>query len=245
MFGGDATQLSTILDISHPVKNGLVDNWEDLTLLLEHVFGSEEMKVEPKTTKLVLTESPASITADREEMLRIMFEKFGFHSVFIGNQAALSLFGKGLTSGVVVNIYEDFFDACPVHFYALSKLGKRLPSADMDKISEIIFNIIQSADEKIQPELLKRIILTGSTGLVEPANVEAEIKELYLDQVLLGDEEKLKKLTIKVESFPTSLATDSLSLLGGRVLGGINKDQEEFWMTRKSYQEVGAKVLQS
>lgn len=233
MVGDDALKLSSDLELFHPIKNGIVENWDELSHLLENVFDCEKLKINPKRSKIFLTESPGNSKENREKMIQMMFEKFDFHSVFIGNQAAMSLFGQGLTSGVVVQLYEDVTDISPVHFYPIKDLCKRFPSTDNESISENIFNTIQAADSKIQLELFKRIVLLGSSS-INVKSVEDKIRKLYLENVLKNDEEKLKKFKLRVDSFP---ADNDQSFNGGAVLARINQDAPEFWISKTDYFE--------
>lgn len=224
------------LDISHLVKSGIVGNFDYFTLLMEQVFDLENMRINPKRSKIVLTESPETSAENREKLLEILFDKFGFHSVFFGNQAALSLFSKGITSGVVVHFHRSVTDISLVHLFPLKDYGKRLSSSDNSKISEIIFETIRAADPKVQLELFKRILLIGDSA-PEPKTVEAEIKQLYLERALANDEEKFK---IRVEKIPSE---NQLSFSGGALLGSMNKDQPAFWISKEDYKENGKHVL--
>ena len=56
------------------------------------------------------------------------------------------------------------------------------------------------------------------------------------DKILVG----LKKFQIRIEDPPRR---KHMVFLGGAVLADIMKDKEEFWMTRKEYNEVGKDIL--
>ena len=49
----------------------------------------------------MLTEAPMNPKQNREKMLEVMFEKYGFDSVYIAIQAVLVLYAQGLLTGVV------------------------------------------------------------------------------------------------------------------------------------------------
>lgn len=40
---------------------------------------------------------------NREKMIEVMFEKYGFDSTYIGIQAVLTLYAQGILTGVVVD----------------------------------------------------------------------------------------------------------------------------------------------
>jgi hypothetical protein len=54
--------------------------------------------------------------------------------------------------------------------------------------------------------------------------------------VLKGNVEGLKKFQIRIEDPPRR---KHMVFLGGAVLADIMRDKEEFWMTRKEYNEIG------
>ena len=60
-------------------------------------------------------------------------------------------------------------------------------------IAELLFNTIQAADIDTRAELYKHIVLSGGSTMFPglPSRLEREIKQLYLEQVLKGDTEKL------------------------------------------------------
>ena len=102
----------------------------------------------------------------------------------------------------------------------------------------MIFNTIQSADMDTRPEFYKHIVLSGGTTMYPglPSRLEKEIEALYLQKVLKGDKERLKKFRLKIEDPPRR---KHMVFLGGAVLADIMKDKEEFWMTKQEFQEEG------
>ena len=48
------------------------------------------MNIDPKNNKVLLTEPPMNPMRNREKMIEVMFEKYGFDSVYIAIQAVLT-----------------------------------------------------------------------------------------------------------------------------------------------------------
>lgn len=109
-------------------------------------------------------------------------------------------------------------------------------------IHELIFNTINSSDIDVRADFYKHIVLSGGTTMYPglPSRLEKEIKNLYLNKVLRGDKERLQKFKLKIEDPPRR---KHMVFLGGAVLADIMKDKEQFWMTKKEYEETGFKVL--
>ena len=64
--------------------------------------------------------------------------------------------------------------------------------------------------------------------------------DLYLDQILRGDETRMKKFKINIEDPPRR---KHMVFLGGSVLADIMKDRKEFWMTKEEYDEQGLRII--
>ena len=69
-------------------------------------------------------------TRNREKMIEVMFEKYGFDSTYIAIQAVLTLYAQGLLTGVVVDSGDGVTHICPVYEgFALPHLTRRLDIA--------------------------------------------------------------------------------------------------------------------
>lgn len=156
MVGDEASQLRSLLEVSYPMENGVVRNWEDMCHVWDYTFGPKKMNIDPKNTKILLTEPPMNPLKNREKMievsllklrfitiyaiinnitstLQVMFEKYGFDSAYIAIQAVLTLYAQGLISGVVIDSGDGVTHICPVYEeFALPHLTRRLDIAGRD-----------------------------------------------------------------------------------------------------------------
>jgi len=138
MVGDEAQKLRFMLQITYPLENGIVRNWEDIQYVWDYTF-FEKLKIEPKETKILLTEAPMNPKANREQMVKVMFEKYGFQGVYIGIQAVLVLYAQGLLTGVVVDSGDGVTHIIPVFDgFALPHLTKRLDVAGRDITRHLI-----------------------------------------------------------------------------------------------------------
>ena len=70
-----------------------------------------------------------------------------------------------------------------------------------------------------------------------PSRIESDVRRRYLDEVLRGDESRLKKFRLNVEAPPNR---KHMAFVGGAVLSDLMKDTDDgFWITRRSYEELG------
>lgn len=94
MVGDKAAALRSHLDIKYPLDNGIIRNWEDMLHLYDYTF-DEKLKCNPGDCRIMLTEAPLNPKKNREKMVEVMFEKYGFKSAYISIQAVLVLYAQG------------------------------------------------------------------------------------------------------------------------------------------------------
>lgn len=92
MIGAPALRARKFLDLSYPIENGIVKNWEDTVHLWKHGF--ELMKVKPANTSVLITEPVRNPDENKEKLAELIFEKFGFSSMQIQIQAILSMYSE-------------------------------------------------------------------------------------------------------------------------------------------------------
>ncbi|KAG4927356.1 hypothetical protein JHK85_053842 [Glycine max] len=67
VVGEGCADLRHQLDISYPVNNGIVQNWDDMCHVWDHAFFNE-LKVNPPDCKILLTDPPLNPSKNREKM---------------------------------------------------------------------------------------------------------------------------------------------------------------------------------
>ena len=129
MVGQEANKLRSYLELSYPMENGIVRNWDDMKHVWDHTF-YDQLKIEPSNCRILLTEPPLNPVNNRKKMLEYMFETYKFHSAQVSIQAVLTLYAQGLVTGVVVDIGDGVTHICPVYdAFALPHLTRRLDIA--------------------------------------------------------------------------------------------------------------------
>ena len=99
--GDDAQSKRGIFALKHPIKNGVVENWDDTEKLLSYIF-RDDLRVDPTEHPILLTDSPLGPKANREKMCQVMFETFNVPATYITLAAYLALYAAGRGIGVVV-----------------------------------------------------------------------------------------------------------------------------------------------
>jgi len=132
MVGDEAAALRMMLQITYPLDNGIVRNWEDMAYVWDYTF-FERLKINPNECKIMLTEAVMNPQANRKKMVETMFEKYGFESVYVAVQAVLTLYAQGLVTGVVVDSGDGVTHIVPVYEgFSLPHLTRRLDVAGRD-----------------------------------------------------------------------------------------------------------------
>jgi len=75
MIGFDASQHRTMLEIFHPMAEGMVKNWDDMMKLWAYSFDKVGYS-DLSNTKVLLTEAPFNPIEMRRKLAEIMFEQF-------------------------------------------------------------------------------------------------------------------------------------------------------------------------
>ena len=89
--------------VGYPIRNGLVESWEDVERVLRYTF-SKKLLCEPEKAKgVILTEYPGNPKDNREKMVTFMFEELQVKNVKIALDAHMDLYASGRTTGLICN----------------------------------------------------------------------------------------------------------------------------------------------
>ncbi|KAI8799609.1 actin family [Cladochytrium replicatum] len=127
MVGDDAAAARSMLEISYPMENGIVKNWEDMVYLWDYTFHTRLGITDCSKYKILLTEPALNPKRNRELMVQTMFERYKFKAVHVAVQAVLTLYSEGADTGVVVDSGDGVTHIVPVYqSYAMPHLVRRL-----------------------------------------------------------------------------------------------------------------------
>lgn len=76
MVGDEASKLRAMLEVSYPMENGIVRNWEDMCNVWDYTFGPKKMNIDPTNTKILLTEPPMNPLRNREKMIEVRSRQY-------------------------------------------------------------------------------------------------------------------------------------------------------------------------
>ena len=116
-YVGDEAQAMSrqgILTISHPLENGIVTNWDDMEKIWSHTF-RDQLRIDPAAQPVMLIDSALNVKANREKMVKIMFETFKVPALYVATAPVLSLYESGRSTGIVLDFGYGFGQIVPIH----------------------------------------------------------------------------------------------------------------------------------
>ena len=145
MIGDEVTPVRSLLELTYPMKEGIIQNEEDMALLWDYVLTQKLglVKNDLKSRKLLLTEAPENPTANKIKMGEILFEKIGLGYFNIEPQAKMTLYCEGEETGVVLDSGDGVTHCIPVFDnYLLHHQIKRLDIAGRH-ITDYLIRLLQ------------------------------------------------------------------------------------------------------
>jgi len=112
MIGDDANDARSVLELSRPIANGIVQDWDGMEAIWEYTWA--QLGIQPSEHKVVQTEAALNPRTNRERIVETMFEKYGFQALNVSVQAILALNSQGLNTGFVVDSGDGVTHLVPV-----------------------------------------------------------------------------------------------------------------------------------
>ncbi|XP_047337349.1 actin-66-like [Impatiens glandulifera] len=220
--GDKAEMLRSVLNLKYPIEDGIVSNWDDMEKVWHQTF--DDLSVSPQDHPVLLTEAPLNSKANREKMTQIMFETFHTPSMYVVNQAVLSIYGTGRYNGIVLESGEGVSHTVPVYNgQAIPHATLRLDLAGRDLTDHLM---------KILPEggysFTRKIVRDMKENLTYIAlDYEQEIEISRTNSSLIEETYKLpdgQVITIGAERFrcPEILFQPSM-IIGMEAASGIHE----------------------
>lgn len=190
MVGDECAQHRAMLEVSYPVENGIVRDWEGMKHVWDYTF-YERLQCTPSEHKVLLTEPPMNPIANQKNMYDAMFETYGFQGAKVNIQAMLVLYAQGLLSGVVVDSGDGVTHCVPVWegvvppalIRRLNVAGRHMTRYLIKLLQVRGYNLNRSADFETARQIKEELCYTGYDLEVE--------KRLALETTVLTREYKL------------------------------------------------------
>jgi len=112
--GSKAQALRGILSITQPIRQGVVQNWDDLEIIWDHIY-SNELCVAPSDLPSLVTIPPLMSQEDEATLTEIMMEKLQLPAMYKANKSVMALYGGGQMTGISVDSGHDTTYIVPAH----------------------------------------------------------------------------------------------------------------------------------
>jgi actin-related protein len=131
-----------------------------MQLLWKHLF-ENELKVDPSTLSVLLTEAPYNPKVNREHMVEYMFEGFSVQKAYIAIQAVLSIYATGRTTGLITDIGDGVTHTVPIYEgFSIQHAVNRFNLAGRDitdYLSKLLYEIGIETSSSSMKEIVKDI----------------------------------------------------------------------------------------
>ena len=215
MIGDEIVGFRSLLELSHPVTEGIITDEEDLFKLWDYTL-TQKMGIEdPSEKKIIVTEAPLNPISNKIKIFEILFEKIGVGAINIEPQAKCSLFAEGIDTGIVLDSGDGVTHCIPVSDGAILKHNIERMDIAGRHITEYLVRLLQkkgyafnsSADFDFVRELKEKYCFV-SNDIENDRRLERETS-FYNSYHLLPDETRIRISDEKFEA-PEILFNPSL-----------------------------------
>lgn len=112
--GNEVFTKSDLVEISKPMENGVIVNWDDIEKVWHHTYYNELLVV-PDQHPVIVTEKQNCTQHAREKTIQMFFETFNVPAYYSGVQSVFALLSCGITTGVVWDGGEGCHSVVPVY----------------------------------------------------------------------------------------------------------------------------------
>eukprot|EP00477_Mikrocytos_mackini_P000214 GAHX01000227.1.p1 GENE.GAHX01000227.1~~GAHX01000227.1.p1 ORF type:complete len:406 (-),score=79.84 GAHX01000227.1:35-1216(-) len=192
------------LDTVFPVRNGIIEDDENMNHIWDYCF-KDIMKLDKnKTNSILLTEAANNPLENKEKIVATMFERFDFDRVKIVPQAILTLYAQGLTTGLVLDSGDGVSHAMPVfNSFLVSTSVKRLDVAGSHVTQRLIqllqlggYYLNSSADQIVARKIKEKHCFIAD-NIERLTKLEAETNFLRTEYVMENGE----KIVLERETY--------------------------------------------
>ncbi|XP_062595436.1 uncharacterized protein LOC134256784 [Saccostrea cucullata] len=110
LIAKEAECKAPILKVRYPVVDGQINGWNDMSKILCHAIW-KVIDVDDISQYVIIMTTE---TEDGQQLMRLLFQLFKPRAVLLVNQAILSLFSSGRSTGVVINFGEGTSQVVPI-----------------------------------------------------------------------------------------------------------------------------------
>jgi actin-related protein 2 len=233
MIGDETIGFSSLLELTHPVTEGVITDEEDLYLLWDYILTKKMGIDDPSEKKIIVTEAPLNPLENKIKIFEILFEKIGVGAINIEPQAKCSLFCEGIDTGMVLDSGDGVTQCIPVSDGAILKHSIERMDIAGRHITEYLVKLLQkkgyffnsSADFEFVRELKERYCFVSND--IESDRLLERETPYYNSFHLLPDQTRIRISDEKFEAteilFQPNLIGKEYDGISYMIMKSINK----------------------
>lgn len=167
-IGTEALEKSDELTLSYPIQDGIVTNWGDMEKVLHQVIYNK-VRVAAEEHPFLVMHSVQTSKADQEKLAEMFFEVFEVPALYLGEDAVMSLYASGRSTGIVLQTGEGVIRAVPIRegyvlphgVTSLDMGGRDLTDYMMTKLNELGYSFSTAADREIAADIVTKQCYTA------------------------------------------------------------------------------------
>ena len=186
--GDEAQSKRATLELSYPIKRGIVQSWVDMEKIWHHTFYNE-LRVPPEEHSVLLIQPPLNPKGDEEKRKQIMFETFNVPALYIAISNVMAVYSCGNTSGLSLEIGDGVASCVPIYEgYAVKQGISRMDMAGSD-VTEYLMTILTerghwfntTAEREIVRDVKEKLgyVAMDFESEIQTAETSAEIEKSY------------------------------------------------------------------
>ena len=99
--------------MKRPIEHGIITDWDAMEDVWRFAI-VDELQVDPKGRKIMMSDCALNPKINREKMTQIMFEKFDVSGMYVTNQPRLGVFEHGLVNGIALDCGYGVTQTVPI-----------------------------------------------------------------------------------------------------------------------------------
>ena len=186
--GDEAQSKRATLELSYPIKRGIVQNWDDAEKLWHHTFYNE-LRIDPEEHALMFIQPPLNPKRDKRKREQIMFETFNFPALYIAISNIMSVYSCGEISGLSLEIGDGVASCVPIYEGCVVKQGvSRMNMAGSD-VTEYLMTILTerghffntTAEREIVRDIKEKLgyVAMDFESEIQTAETSSDIEKIY------------------------------------------------------------------
>lgn len=116
MIGDEIIPIRSFLEISEPIREGIIDNFDDMEILWNYALTKKLYiyKYELKDRKIMMSEDSLNSMEKKAKTAEIIFEKIGLGFLNMESKVKMTLYSQGLVTGVVIKSGDSLTEVTPI-----------------------------------------------------------------------------------------------------------------------------------